>query len=328
VPVCPACRGQEFSTLVPPTVLDEERRLRERFVKDRLSHPVSPQQLKDLTDFFHAGKAEIALCSGCSLLLRREFEAANETYSDDSYDPKAIEAVYPQYLSAFRAKEHPYRALLPAGSHVIEIGSHYGAFLQTAAEWSWHAEGVDIGEDTTRFARSKGFTVHKKELHDCRFPPASLDAVFIWNCFEQIPDPAPTLAEAHRVLKPGGLLLIRTPNGLFYAMSHSLLASADVTSPAKELVIEAMAYNNLLGFPYLYGHRRATLNLLIERFEFRFENGVNSELITLPVPDPAAWVQQEERIINDEVRLVSRSVLADGQGKLTGTWIELWYRRV
>jgi hypothetical protein len=78
----------------------------------------------------------------------------------------------------------------------------------------------------------------------------------------------------------------------------------------------------------LYGHRRSTLNRLIERFGFRFENGLDSELLTLPLPDSPAWVEHEEQVINDEIRLLARSILSDTHGVLTGPWIEVWYRRV
>ncbi|MGH9618672.1 MAG: class I SAM-dependent methyltransferase [Bryobacteraceae bacterium] len=79
--------------------------------------------------------------------------------------------------------------LLGAGARVAEIGSHYGAFLQTAKDWCWRAEGVDIGKDTSRFARWKGFRVHTREIRDCGFDSGSFDGVFIWNCFDQIADP-------------------------------------------------------------------------------------------------------------------------------------------
>jgi len=237
-----------------------------------------------------------------------------------------MEHLYPRYLEAFRRKAKPYRALLRPQARVLEIGSHYGAFLQSAGEWGWHAEGVDVGKQTSRFARSKGFTVHSKEITQCGFGDHSFDAVFIWNCFEQIPDPRPTLAECRHILKPDGLMTVRTPNGLFYAICQRLGGDPDIRSGAAEFLTQTMAYNNLLGFPYLYGYSAATLERLIEQFGFRCEGMLNSELITLPLPESPDWVEQEERAINREVRMLARSVLADREGALTGPWIEVWLR--
>jgi SAM-dependent methyltransferase len=327
MPTCPVCSGTAFSTLVPASKIDEESRQRERFVKQRLARPASRDELKDLTDFFHQAKADILVCAKCGLLLRDEHEPSPaETYSEDDYDPSVMERLYPRYLDAFRRKEKPYRALLQPGAEILELGSHYGAFLQTAQEWGWRAEGVDVGKDTSRFARSKGFTVHGKEITDCRFAGRRFGGVFIWNCFEQLPDPRPTIAECRRILKPDGLLIVRVPNGLFYTICQKLLAEEGLRSGASEFLTQAMAYNNLLGFPYLYGHSVATLERLIQQFGFRSEGMLNSELLILPLPENPDWVDAEERAINNEMRMLARSVLANRQGVLTGPWIEVWFR--
>ncbi|MGH9610804.1 MAG: hypothetical protein ACRD34_14155 [Bryobacteraceae bacterium] len=43
--------------------------------------------LKDLTRFFHQGRADVLLCAGCTLLVRNEYEnPPSEAYSDDDYD--------------------------------------------------------------------------------------------------------------------------------------------------------------------------------------------------------------------------------------------------
>lgn len=323
---CPVCGGS-FSMLVPSSRIDEECRIRERFVQERLARPAAPSELKDLTEFFHQAKADILVCAECGLLVREEHEPRPaETYSEDEYDPALMERLYPQYLNAFRAKEKHYRAQLPGGARVVEIGSHYGAFLQTAGEWGWRAEGVDVGKDTSRFALAKGFAVHVAELAECRFPDAAFDGVFIWNCFEQIEDPGPTLAESRRILKPGGLLLVRVPNGLFYGLCESLLAQNGLAQDAADFLIEAMGYNNLLGFPYLYGHQSATLERLIQPFGFRLNGMLNSELLTLPLPEEPGWVAAEERAINREVCMLAGRVLSRA-GTLAGPWIEVWFRR-
>jgi SAM-dependent methyltransferase len=48
----------------------------------------------------------------------------------------------------------------------------------------------------------------------------SFDAVFVMNCFEQLPDPGTTLLELRRVLRDDGSLLIRTPDADFVRAAH------------------------------------------------------------------------------------------------------------
>jgi 2-polyprenyl-3-methyl-5-hydroxy-6-metoxy-1,4-benzoquinol methylase len=326
--ICPICSGTSFAPIASRERLEQECRVRATFVNQRLSHPVTPNEAKDLTDFFHAEKAEIEECKTCSLLIRTEYERPPaEDYSKDDYDPEVIEREYPEYVAAFRRKEGTYRELLPSGARVLEVGSHYGAFLQVAAEWGWRAEGVDVGKDTSSFACSKGFLVQKVELQDAGFPEETFDAVFIWNCFEQIEQPKPLLQACRRVLKPGGLLTLRTPNGLFYSICQSLLSDGTLNTETEQFLVDAMGYNNLLGFPYLYGHNRATLQRLVEPYGFRIDGFLNSELLTLPVPDKSRAVQEEERAINKEMRMLANSIISDKAGVLAGPWIEVWFRR-
>src|SRR6476469_2925681 len=163
--ICPICSGTSFAPIASRERLEQECRLRASFVDQRLSHPVTPREAKDLTDFFHAEKAEIDECKTCALLIRTEYERPPaEDYSEDEYDPEVIEREYPEYVAAFRRKRVPEGKLVPTGARVLEVGSHYGAFLQVAAEWGWQAEGVDVGKHTSAFATSKGFAVHNVEL--------------------------------------------------------------------------------------------------------------------------------------------------------------------
>ena len=55
-------------------------------------------------------------------------------------------------------------------------------------------------------------TVHAdlRRLQD--FPDRCFDVVTMWHVIEHLADPLNTLSTVQRVLKPGGLLMLRTPN--------------------------------------------------------------------------------------------------------------------
>jgi 2-polyprenyl-3-methyl-5-hydroxy-6-metoxy-1,4-benzoquinol methylase len=302
--------------------------MRERFVGGRLTRPAAPGELKDLTDFFHTETADLVACDGCGLLLRNEHERPPaEDYSEEEYDPDVLERQYPEFVNAFRNKEVPFRSMLPVGACVLEIGSQIGAFLQVAAEWGWSAEAVDPGKDTSRFAQSKGFVVHTGTVQECRFGTEEFDGIFIWNCFDQIEQPAPALACCQRILRRGGLLTVRTPDGQFYAICQRVLRNPDVRDEAKEFILRAMGYNNLLGFPYFYGYSRATLQRMIESHGFQFGGALPSELLSFPLPENPDWVEQEQGEISSELQLLQRSVLRDTSGNSFGPWIEAWFHK-
>ena len=325
---CPNCRNRNFSTLVTEEAIRRETFLRARFVAERVEKMPPREERKDLTDFAHGQPASILQCTPCTLLVRAEEQnGATERYANDPYDAGVMEQLFPRYVEAFRRKEAPYRSLLREGAEVLEIGSHFGAFLKVAAEWGWKPVGIDVGRDTASFARSKGLLTYRGSLQDFGFPGAHFDAVFVWNCFEQIEEPHLILTEIRRVLKPGGLLLLRTPNALFYRIAKRFLAA----SPAGDVatwVVRALGYNNLLAFPYLYGYQSQTLTGLAEMHGFRCAGKLNAEVITLTFPVLSDWVLEEVQATRAALLEWSALDFSKTSGQLTGPWIEVFYRAV
>jgi SAM-dependent methyltransferase len=312
---CPVCQGSQFRLAVRLEEIQREIELRESFVRSRLEGKPSLPEAKDLLDFMHGDPAALFECSTCGLLTRAESESLNaSTYEEDVNDPVLMRSVYPRYLAFFRKKERALRDLLPPRARVLELGSHLGAFLQAAEEWTWRATGLDVGRDTTAFARSQGLHVLRDTIEDARLPSREFDAVFIWNCFEQIPDPQPMLALARRVLKPHGLLIVRVPN----AHGYKRLRTQDRATPV-------LAYNNLLGFPYLFGYTERNLRRLLAGSGFGTVRGFDSELITMPFPDRARKTTEEQREISRFTATWSRR--ESQKEEMAGPWIELIARK-
>ena len=72
-----------------------------------------------------------------------------------------------------------------------------------------HAHGVDINarfvaDANERAKASSNLSYHAIADHRLPFPDGSMDRVIAKNVLEYVPDLAATLAEVHRVLKPGG----------------------------------------------------------------------------------------------------------------------------
>src|SRR5205823_4507178 len=101
---------------------------------------------------------------------------------------------------------------------------------------------------------------------DATLEAGSVECVAIWNTFDQLPEPEPTLAAARRLLRPNGLLAVRIPNGRCF---RTLTAwERRLGSPLRGWLHAAMAWNNLMAFPYLYGYSLRTLDRLLARYGF------------------------------------------------------------
>jgi protein-L-isoaspartate O-methyltransferase len=114
-----------------------------------------------------------------------------------------------------------------------------------------------------RFARSKGLDVHTGHLEERCFPSRRFDAVFIWSCFDQLPQPWEQLDEIYRILDDNGRLLIHVPNGEFVKRVQRLERWAPSES-VREGLRNVLAMSGLAGFPYQFGYTPASLTRMLK----------------------------------------------------------------
>lgn len=252
---CPRCDERPATIFRTRHEIAVELAMRDAFFARRIDRPRSRNELRDLTNVVLGTPADILRCAACGILIRDE-APDDEVFRNDRYDEAVLESLHAVHAAAFREKEPDYRELLHHGARVAEIGSYVGGFLATARQWGWSAIGVDIGIDTSRFSRALGFDVVSLSLETSRFARQSFDAVFIWNCFEQLAAPRLTLAETYRILRRSGLLVIRVPDADFYGRFQS---------------VAARAYNNLLGWPHRFGFGASELRRFAADRGFAFQ---------------------------------------------------------
>jgi SAM-dependent methyltransferase len=99
---------------------------------------------------------------------------------------------------------------------IVDVGCGDGAATLLAAQVNpgHRIVGLDWSADSLRRARSRGLTVVRAEVEPAGLPIASgcADVVVMSELIEHLVDPDSALEEVRRVLKPGGALLLSTPN--------------------------------------------------------------------------------------------------------------------
>lgn len=124
----------------------------------------------------------------------------------------------------FRLHRHRYAAMLaalaaPPGAQILEIGVTPGQFTQLLVESGYKVSGVDLNPAPRRATWERlGVEVRQANLE--REPVPFPDGVFDWVVFSEVIEhlvysPLPVLREFYRVLRPGGKLLVTTPNELY-----------------------------------------------------------------------------------------------------------------
>jgi SAM-dependent methyltransferase len=99
-----------------------------------------------------------------------------------------------------------------AQGRLLDVGCGSGEWLSLMKNQGWRVEGVDFDANAVRVARERGLDVHCGSLDEQRFPDDTFNAVTLNHVIEHIPDPLGTLTECARILKPGGRLILFTPN--------------------------------------------------------------------------------------------------------------------
>jgi SAM-dependent methyltransferase len=95
---------------------------------------------------------------------------------------------------------------------LLDVGSGPGFLLKTARERSWHAVGLDPSPFAVAQAQRGGFEAHQGMLEEVDLPERSFDALALLQVIEHVTDPRPLLAACRRLLKPGGAVVVATPN--------------------------------------------------------------------------------------------------------------------
>jgi O-antigen chain-terminating methyltransferase len=133
-----------------------------------------------------------------------------------------LEAVSEEVRGRFRGREEDARRLIEHVDHlrdcapVVDLGCGRGELLEALRTAGVAARGVEGNANAVRECREKGLEVAQGDLVDFLRAQASgsLGGVFAAQMAERLSPPAlgAMLAEAHRALRPGGLLLLEAVN--------------------------------------------------------------------------------------------------------------------
>lgn len=164
--------------------------------------------------------ARLVRCTACGLVYQnprptasemgRHYPPTYESYGDHRTSARGLVRRAYEYGMAKRCR---YVTDQVVAGRLLDVGCAAGAFLVAMRERGWQVQGVEVSEDAARVARERhGLDVFTGVLEEAAFPDACFDAVTMWDVLEHVHNPLATLCEIRRVLKPGGVLVVRVPN--------------------------------------------------------------------------------------------------------------------
>jgi len=140
---------------------------------------------------------------------------------------------------------------------VLDLGGGAGNMAHHLAPYG-HVIGIDSNGRPLRVAAQRGLTVTQSTGDRLPFPNDSFDLIALLDTVEHIPDEFGVFAECHRVLKPGGKLMVTVPALMWLWSYNDEINDHQRRYTAPELrqklttsgfQVNRLSYNNFFLFP-------------------------------------------------------------------------------
>jgi SAM-dependent methyltransferase len=331
---CRLCGSNQSRLVCSAQDIAAQQRFLQSFYRSRWSQQDEATATDRLT-FTQDYATAIVACEDCGLLYRNPrppSRAVTRAYETEQYDDDYLCAEHETQRAWARtklpllAKYLSHSVKRSQRPRILEVGSFVGGFLLEGQQQGWDMIGVDPGRDVAAFCRQRGLPIFEGTLGEARFTPGSFDAVVVWNTFDQLPDPRTLLDEATPLLRNGGLLVLRVPNGACF--DWMIRWHARVPRMLRRALDVAMACNNLLTFPYLYGYSANHLERLTEPFGFRLAACVPDQVVSTPEGHLTWWALAEERAVKALFRAIAALWRDDTSGRYRSSpWLDCIFER-
>ncbi len=132
------------------------------------------------------------------------------------YSPKGYPADHPDWALWLDL----IGAIIPGGL-LLDVGCAYGFLIEEAKQRNYRAIGLDVSPYALSQAPSAGCALVLADARDIPLGDHSADVITLFDVIEHLPNPGACLDESARLLKPEGLLVLTTPDPLFFHRSES-----------------------------------------------------------------------------------------------------------
>jgi 2-polyprenyl-3-methyl-5-hydroxy-6-metoxy-1,4-benzoquinol methylase len=249
-----------------------------------------------------------------SAQVRREYEGSYLR----RFPPEQVDEARRHMLRSVLARARG----LAAPGRLLDVGCAGGVLAGAARAEGWRPVGIDLAHGACRAAaRAMAGPVVQADARALPFRAGGLDAVTLVNVLDHTTEPRAALAEAARVLRPGGLLVLRVPNAAFHAPCAGLLGRLGPLARRRRWD----AYPIL----HLFAFGPAALRRLVEHSGFEVLATLNSPLVDAAPGAARGGLAGAARML---VRTLAATAAAAVHALSGGRWVigpsfELYARR-
>jgi len=95
---------------------------------------------------------------------------------------------------------------------VLDVGCGRGMTLRALADAGCETHGFEVSQHALRGIDPRVQVKVANSLAEAHYPDNHFDGVLLWHVLEHVPDTRQTLAEAWRIVKQGGVVIVAVPN--------------------------------------------------------------------------------------------------------------------
>ncbi len=174
---------------------------------------LNPEAFK-ITDRHYGKVWDLSVCADCGHL-----------FADPSPRPPFIASLYaavedPLYESEAEGRAVNFLPILrrlsrfaPPGGRLFDVGAATGILLALAKRHGWRVDGIDASAWAARRAAERhGIPLRQGSFETAELPAGAYQAVTMIDLIEHTPTPRAVVAKAARILAPGGVLGLVTPD--------------------------------------------------------------------------------------------------------------------
>jgi 2-polyprenyl-3-methyl-5-hydroxy-6-metoxy-1,4-benzoquinol methylase len=163
---------------------------------------------------------------------QQELLKAYHTYLPEGEEE--IEAWGKMVAPVFRRGADLIERSMPRG-RLLDVGTGYGFFLALMQSRGWKVMGLEVSPTGAQYGQKRwGFSILSQPWEKASFHEGEFDVVTAFYVVEHLPDPVAFFREVHRILRPGGMILVRYPH----------------TTPIKDILSLMRIKNDLYHLPF------------------------------------------------------------------------------
>jgi 2-polyprenyl-3-methyl-5-hydroxy-6-metoxy-1,4-benzoquinol methylase len=111
-----------------------------------------------------------------------------------------------------RDAEFRYLPKPKPGQRLLDIGCGNGDFLANARDAGWAVAGIDTDPKAVAIAKQRSLDISMGGIDLFAGESGCFDAITLSHVLEHLHDPRQFIHAVHRLLKPGGVIFVDTPN--------------------------------------------------------------------------------------------------------------------